>query len=138
MMESMRQIPVGAKAELRLMVTSDVAIDFLGKEEARVLSTPHLIGHLEWTSRNAAKPHLEDGWDTVGTHVDVRHLAATPVGFAVTFHAEVIEVEGNRVRFQVEAYDESEKIAEGFHERFVIEIDRFARRLQKKARTPST
>jgi fluoroacetyl-CoA thioesterase len=133
-MESMRQIPSGATAELRLMVTSDVAIDFLGKEETRVLSTPHLIGFLEWTSRKAVKPHLGDGWDTVGTHVDVRHLAATPIGFAMTFHAKVVEVDGNRVRFQVEAYDELEKVAEGFHERFVIEVDRFAGRLQKKAR----
>lgn len=129
----MAQVPIGAKGEHKMLVTSEVAIDFLGMENARVLGTPYLIGFLEMTARNAIKPHLEEGYDTVGTHVDVRHLAATPMGMQVRFHAEVISVDDRRVRCKVEAFDEKEKIAEGTHERFIINVARFATRLVAKA-----
>ena len=128
----MTWISVGTKGLQNLLVTSEVAIDFLGPENARVLATPYLIWHLEMTCRLAIKPLLEDGYDSVGTEVHVKHLAATPVGMQVTFSAEVIEVDDRRVRFRVEAHDEKEKIAEGTHERYVVNIARFATRLQAK------
>jgi fluoroacetyl-CoA thioesterase len=128
----MPELRVGTKGETELLVTSEVAIDFLGNEGARVLATPWLIAHLEMTARNAVKPLLPPGQDTVGTHVDVRHLAATPMGMQVRFHAEVTGIDGRRVRFRVEAYDEQEKVAEGTHERAIIEIARFATRLAAK------
>lgn len=115
-----------------MLVTTEVAIDFLGMENARVLATPYLIGHLEMTARNLVKPMLEEGYDTVGTHVDVKHLAATPVGMAVTFHAEILSVDERRVNFRLEAFDEKEKIAEGVHQRFVVNVARFAARLAEK------
>ena len=126
-------IPVGTKHEERVVVTSDIAIDFLGMENARVLSTPNLIRLLEITSRNAIKPLLDPGFDSVGTHVNVAHLGATPIGMSVTFRSEVIGVEKRRVTFKVEAFDESEKVADGTHERAVIEITRFATKLAAKA-----
>jgi predicted thioesterase len=129
----MAQIPVGTRREQNLLVTSDVAVDFLGLEEARVLGTPYLIAHLEMTSRNAIRPLLETGYDTVGTHVDVRHLAATPLGMQVRLYAEVTQVDDRRVTFRVEAWDEKEKVAEGTHERFIVNVARFATRLQAKA-----
>jgi fluoroacetyl-CoA thioesterase len=129
----MANIPIGAKGELQLLVTGEVAIDFLGVDLARVLGTPHLIGYLEMAARNTIKEHLEPGFDTVGTHVDVRHLAATPIGMGVTFHAEVVEVDDRRIRCKVEAFDEKEKVAEGVHERFIINVERFAARVQAKA-----
>jgi fluoroacetyl-CoA thioesterase len=129
----MANVPVGAKAELKTLVTSEIAIDFLGVEGARVLATPHLVGLLEMTSRNAIKPHLEEGFDTVGTQVNIRHLAATPLGMSVTFHAEVIAVDDRRVNCKVEAFDEKEKIAEGTHERFIVNVARFATRVRAKA-----
>ncbi len=129
----MPQIQVGAKREERILVTNEVAIDFMGIEAARVLATPHLIGHLEYTCRNLAKTMLEEGYDTVGTHVDVRHLAATPVGMAATFQAEIVSLDERRINFRVEAYDEKEKIAEGTHQRFIVNIARFAERLAQKA-----
>ena len=129
----MAKIPVGTKGESKLLVTSEVAVDFLGMEAARVLGTPYLIANLEFTARNAVKPLLDEGYDTVGTHVDVKHLAATPMGMNVTFRAEVIGVEDRRVRFKVEAHDEKEKISEGTHERFVINVQRFAARLIEKS-----
>ena len=128
----MAEIPIGAKGEHKTLVTSDIAIDFLGLESARVLGTPWLIMLLEMTSRNLIKKYLEPDFDSVGTHVDVKHLAATPMGMRVSFHAEIINVDERRVTTRVEAFDEKEKIAEGTHERFVINVPRFAARLQAK------
>jgi predicted thioesterase len=108
-------------------------VDFLGLEGARVLGTPFLVGLLEMTCRNAIKPLLEDGYDTVGTHVDVRHLAATPLGMQARFEAEVTGVNDRRVTFQVQAFDEREKVAEGTHERFIVNVARFAARLAAKS-----
>ncbi|MCS7025174.1 MAG: thioesterase family protein [Bryobacteraceae bacterium] len=113
-------------------MTSEIAIDFLGLEQARVLATPWLIMLLEMTARNMIKTYLDEGFDSVGTHVDVRHLAATPLGMSIRCCAEVIQVQDRRVRCKVEAFDEKEKIAEGTHERFVIHIARFAQRVQAK------
>ena len=93
----MHNIAIGTKGEERLLVTSEVAIDFLGLDNARVLATPHLIGGLEMTARNSIKPLLEEGHDSVGTQVTVLHLAATPMGMNVTFHSEVIAVAERRV-----------------------------------------
>lgn len=131
----MADIPIGTKGEERLLVTSEVAIDFLGLENARVFSTPNVIQNLEITARNSIKQLVGDGFDSVGTHVNVAHLAATPIGMTVTFRSEVISVKDRRVNFKVEAFDEKEKIAEGTHERAVVEIARFATRVAAKAAT---
>jgi predicted thioesterase len=133
----MASIPVGARREERILVTPDVAIDFLGLETARVLSTPHLIGFLEMTSRNLIKQFVADGTDSVGTRVDVRHLAATPIGMQVRFQSEILAVDDRRVTCKVEAWDEREKVGEGTHERFVVDVARFAARVQAKAAAPS-
>ena len=129
----MADIPIGTKGEEKLLVTSEVAIDFLGVETARVLATPQLIAHLEMTARNSIKPFLDSGHDSVGTQVNVAHLAATPIGMNVTFRSEVIAVAERRVTFKVEAYDEKDKIAEGTHERGVVNVAKFATRLAAKA-----
>jgi fluoroacetyl-CoA thioesterase len=131
----MANIPIGTKGEERLLVTSEVAIDFLGVENARVLSTPNLIQNLEITARNSIQPLLDPGFDSVGTHVNVAHLAAAPMGMNVTFRSEVLSVKDRRVNFKVEAFDEKEKIAEGTHERAVVDIARFATRVAAKAAT---
>ncbi len=125
-------IPVGTKGEKTLLVTSENAIDFLGMEGARVLSTPHMIGYMERTCRDTVLPLLDAGYDTVGTHVNVAHLAAAPLGMTVRFTAEVLSVDGRRIQFRVEAFDEQEKIGEGTHERTVIHIAKFASRLAGK------
>jgi fluoroacetyl-CoA thioesterase len=125
-------IPAGATREEKLVVTENVAIDFMGVEGARVLSTPNMILGLERTSRNLVLPLLDPGYDTVGTHVNVYHLAATPIGMTVTFRSEVMSVEDRRVNFKVEAFDEREKIAEGTHQRFIVHVERFAVRVREK------
>src|SRR5687767_2996776 len=108
-------LPIGTKGEERVIVTSELASNFLSAEQARVLSTPNLIQLMEITSRNSIKPLLDPGFDSVGTKVNITHLAATPVGMSATFRSEVIAVEDRRVTFRVEAYDEKEKIGEGTH-----------------------
>ncbi len=130
----MPNIPAGAAREEKLVVTENVAIDFMGVEGARVLSTPNMILGLERTSRNLVLPLLDPGYDTVGTHVNVYHLAATPIGMTVTFRSEVMSVEDRRVNFKVEAFDEREKIAEGTHQRFIVHVERFAGRVREKRR----
>ena len=131
---SVASIPIGTKGESALVVTADNAIDFLGVDDARVLGTPFLIWHLEMTARNSVKPYLEEGFDTVGARVDVMHLAATPLGMRVTFRSELIGIDNRRLMFRVEAFDEKDKISEGNHERAIIQVARFAARVQAKAR----
>ncbi len=128
----MANVPLGTKGERKLLVTGEVAIDFLGVEEARVLGTPFMIAFMELTARNSVKPLLEPGEDTVGTTINVNHLAATPIGMQVTFRTEVLSVNDRRILFKLEAFDEKEKIGEGTHERFIIDVARFASRLQAK------
>jgi predicted thioesterase len=130
----MANIPIGTKGESRLLVTTEVAINFMGADGPRTLSTPHMIGYMERCCRDTVLPLLEPGYDTVGTHVNVAHLAAAPVGMSVTFTVEVIGVEGRRVEFRVEARDEKEKIGEGTHVRAIINVAKFATRLAEKKR----
>ena len=129
----MASISLGARHQHKVLVTSDIAIDFMGVAEARVLATPYLIWNVEMTCRDLLKPMLDEGYDSVGTDVSVKHLAATPMGMSATFHAEIVQVEGNRVTFKVEAYDEKEKISSGTHERYVVNVARFATRVAAKA-----
>lgn len=125
-------VKVGTKDEQTRTVTPEISVDFLGSSDSRVLGTPFLIYLLEITARNAVPPHLDDGFDTVGTLVNVRHLAATPIGMEAKFRAEVVAVEDRLIRFKVEAADEREKIAEGIHERVIVNVARFAARVQGK------
>ena len=129
----MSTIPVGTKGETKLRVNSENAIDFLGAPGARVLGTPYLISHLEFTARNSVLPFLEKGFDTVGARVDVRHLAATPMGMEVTFQSELTAVDDRRLHFRVQAFDEKEMISEGTHERYIVNVERFASRVLAKA-----
>src|SRR5512146_1959805 len=99
----MPEIPVGTVHEEGILVSREVAVNFMELEEARVFGTPFMIGHMERTCRNAVLPFLESGYDTVGTHVNVSHLAATPIGMRVSFRAEVTSVEDRRVNFNVVA-----------------------------------
>lgn len=128
----MASIPIGTKHQHQTVVTNNIATRFLGIEDAQVLSTPHMIGLMEKTCRDAVLPLLDPGYDTVGTHVNVWHRAAAPVGSSVTFRAEVVEVNERRVQFRVEAATEREKIGDGTHERTIINVAKFAARQAEK------
>jgi predicted thioesterase len=99
---------------------------------APVLSTPYLVSLMETTAHAAVIPFLEPGQSGVGAMVHIRHLAATPVGMQVRIRVELMEVQGRKLLFKVEAWDEVEKIAEGEHERFIIHWERFMKGVTKK------
>jgi predicted thioesterase len=99
---------------------------------APVLSTPYLVSLMETTAHAAVMPFLEPGQSGVGAMVYIRHLAATPVGMQVRIRAELLEAQGRRLLFKVEAWDEVEKIAEGEHERFIIDWERFMAGVENK------
>lgn len=128
----MDSLHVGIKGQTQSRVDDATAISFL-EGGPRVLATPALIMSMEITSRNLAKAHLENGYDTVGTHVDVKHLGATPIGMEVTYHSELIQVNGRLLKFRVEAYDQKEKVGEGYHERAIINVAKFAERVRAKS-----
>jgi fluoroacetyl-CoA thioesterase len=117
---------------LRMVTDSDTAAAY-GSGLVPVLSTPHLIALMESTSQSVIEPYLDSGQTAVGTHVDMRHLAATPVGMKVRVQAELVEVDGRRLRFHVEAWDELERIGEAEHERFIVDRARFLKRVAEKA-----
>lgn len=118
--------------EQALEVGPSNRISFADARMPSILATPWLIAHLEYTARDTIAPCLEDNERSVGTFVEVEHLAPTPEGSRVTCRARVIHVDGPVVTFQVEAHDEVEAIARGIHRRRVIDVDRFARRVAKK------
>jgi fluoroacetyl-CoA thioesterase len=98
-----------------------------------VFATGYLVGFLEWACIQAVNPHLD--WpveQTVGTHVDISHIAATPAGFDVTAKVKLVEVDGRRLVFEVEAYDNAELISKGKHERFIINKDKFDSKMKEK------
>ena len=124
--------PVGLTGELRFVVEQKHVIDFATDGMPAVLSTPNLIGLLERTAREALAPLLEPDERTVGMEIDLRHLAPTPLGQRVTCTVRVIYIEKTEVTFQVEAHDGQELIARGVHKRAVINVESFARRVQRK------
>jgi predicted thioesterase len=128
------QPKIGASGERKFTVESAHAISF-GPSGPVVLSSPWLIWFLEHAALDAALPFLEPGEITVGTRVEVDHLAPTPVGAQVTCTARVVHSDGPVISFQLEAGDGHETIARGFHKRRVVKVERFAERVQKKSKS---
>ena len=130
----MRSIPVGAKGSFTLVVSPEhLANRFKDAMLPPVLATPVMIMMMENATLNAIKPYIYTGECALGTHVDVRHLAATPLGRTVIADAQVTRVDGKRIEFQIEASDGAEKIGTGTHERMVIDLPKFSERLKAKA-----
>ncbi len=124
----------GATNEITWAVTQDKTADAMGNKGVKVFATPWLIGMLEDVCGLMLKPHLAPGAATVGTMIEMRHLAATPVGMTARARATLLETDGRRYLFAVEAWDDTDKIAEGRHERFVIpSLEKFLERAMKKA-----
>lgn len=131
----MASIPIGAKGSFSLVVAAEhLASRFKDATLPPVLATPVMIMVMENAALNAIKPYLEPGETAVGTRVDVRHLAATPVGRRVTGEAEVTKVEGRRIEFSVRARDGDEEIGVGTHERMRVDSAKIAARLGAKSR----
>ena len=131
----MRQIPLGTKGAFTLRVLPEHLADrFKDTMLPQVLATPVMIMAMENAALNAIKPFLDAGESAVGTEIDVRHFAATPVGHTIRAEAEVIKAAGKRIVFKVSASDETEEIGSGTHQRTVIDIQSFNQRLAKKSK----
>ncbi len=119
-----------------LIVTEENTAKAVGSGGLEVFATPALIALAEKTAFQSVAEHLEEGQSTVGTHIDIKHIAATPVGMKVTCETELIELDSENPRrlvFSVNIYDEVEKIAEGTHERFIIYSERFQNKANGKS-----
>ncbi|GIV95642.1 MAG: hypothetical protein KatS3mg057_0299 [Herpetosiphonaceae bacterium] len=125
-------ISPGLTAERRQVVTPEQTAEHLGSGSASVFSTPSMVLLMELTALAAVDPHLPEGQQTVGIGLSVRHLAPTPVGMQVRCRAELQEVNGRRLIFHVQVWDEVELIGEGTHERAIVEARRFLERAEQK------
>ena len=127
-MDARDVIKVGMSAERTLNVTAERTVRHVIPTMPAVFGTPMMIMEMEMASADAIKPHLAPGWVTVGTEVDIRHLAASPVGAVVRTTARVIAVERRVIRFEVEAFDSERRIGEGRHARGLVNRDSFNKR----------
>jgi fluoroacetyl-CoA thioesterase len=125
-------IKVGMSAERTLVVPLERTVGHFVPGMPMVYATPMMIMEMEMVSSDAIKSHLEPGWITVGTEVDIRHLAATPVGATVRTTARVIAVERRVIRFEVEAFDDVRRIGEGRHARGLVNVASFTKRFGTK------
>jgi predicted thioesterase len=127
------ELKPGIHREVQLEVGRDHVATHIGGGRVLVLSTPTMIGLMEITATEAVQPYLPEGHTTVGIHVDVRHLAATPLGMRVTIRAELRAVEGRTLTFHVVAEDEKEIVSKGTHVRAIIDVAKFEEKLRRKA-----
>ena len=118
-------LTMGIKGTAEMRVTEAITAREVGSGTVAVLATPMMIALMEKTCLQSVRPYLEERQDTVGTHVDVSHSAATPVGMVVRCESELVEIDRRRLVFHVTAYDEAGVVGEGTHERFVIDIEKF-------------
>ena len=123
----------GATAEVTLTVGADVTAHAMGNHGVHVLATPFLVGLLENAGAAVLRPLIPAGGGSVGTMVEMRHLAATPAGMTVRAKATLLETDGKRFLFEVEAWDDKEKVAQGRHERYLVgDMAKFMNRAMRK------
>jgi len=132
-------VNLGATKERKVKIKSNQTTSFLWEGE-NVFSTPAMISEMEETCRLLLKEQFisDAEWDSVGTVVNIKHLAATPIGTEVLLKSKVISVNGRRVMFDVEAFDKIEKIGQGQHERFIINIPKFKNKFNEKIKQLDT
>ena len=128
------QITPGLSGSVELVVGEEHTAPSIGSGKVRVLATPVMINLIEAASLKAIEHLLAPGYQSLGTHLDVHHVAATPVGMKVRATAVVVEVSGRKVSFTVEAKDQVDVIGHGTHERVVVNVAKFDLRVQRKLR----
>ena len=118
-------LSIGIKHTTQLSVSSEHTAKTIQSGGLEVLATPALIGLMEKCAWQSVFPFMENGCDTVGTEITMKHLAPTPIGGLVKCESELIEINGRELIFKITAYDNNNKIGEAIHKRFIIQIDRF-------------
>jgi predicted thioesterase len=134
MAADLSRIRPGLRGESVLVVAEEHTAPRIGSGAIPVLATPVMINLFEAAALDAAERLLPGGYQSLGTVLDIRHIAATPVGMRVTASAVIVRVEGRTIFFNVEAHDERELIGDGRHERMVVNVARFDERVQRKLR----
>jgi len=128
----MEELKPGIRGERSLVVDEELTARHLGSGGVPVYATPMMVLAMEEAALNAVDHLLSPGMATVGYHLDIRHLAATPLGMRVTASAELVKVDGRMLTFKVEASDEVELVGEGTHVRAIIDTEKFAAKLRAK------
>ena len=131
-MEFSDKIKPGLTGTAEIVVGTRDTAPHVGSGKIGVLATPIMVNLMEAAALQAVEKFMPPGHQTVGTHLDVKHFAATPIGLRVIAHAELVKVEGRTLTFRIRAEDEHEPIGEGVHERLIINVERFDVRMQKK------
>lgn len=125
-------LKIGMLGEARTKVTYENTAIKYGSGSVSVFATPAMVGLMEKASINSVDSCLPKGYATVGTKVEIKHIAATPIGMEVVAQSELLEIDGLKLKFKVEAHDEKEKIGEGTHTRYIIYWDDFIKKVENK------
>ncbi len=125
-------VEIGIKGRQELVVSKELTAKHIGSGAVLVFATPMMISLMEKTSQMSVKPYLEAGQETVGTHVDVSHDSAVPVGRKVWCESEVIDVDRRKITFKVAVYDDNGIVGQGTHERFIIDVKKFSEKLASR------
>jgi predicted thioesterase len=126
------ELKAGLSGTAEIVVGTRDTAPHVGSGKIGVLATPIMVNLMEAAALQAVERFMPPGYQTVGTHLDVRHFAATPVGLRVRARAELVRIDGRVLTFRIDADDERERLGEGVHERLIINVERFDQRMQKK------
>ncbi len=124
---------IGTKGRAEAVVDKTNTALSMGSGSLEVFATPYMIALMEYAAQTSVAPMLDEGMSTVGTHLDVSHDAATPLGMRVWAESELVEIDGRRLVFDVKAYDECGLIGQGRHERFIVKAEKFLAKVNAKA-----
>lgn len=125
-------LEIGLTGELREIVLEEKTAYACHSGGLKVYATPAMITLMERAAYESVEKYIEEGYSTVGTKVDIKHLSATPIGMEVSARAKLVEIDNRRLVFEVEAFDKLGKIGEGKHERFIIDIEKFQAKTDNK------
>ena len=126
------ELKTGIRKRKEMMVTEDLCANAWGSGGLQVFATPAMIALMENTAWESVEYYLDGGCSTVGTHLDISHVSASPVGACITCESELVEIDGRRLVFRVTASDDAGIIGEGMHERFIINVEKFMARTEAK------
>ena len=127
-------LKIGIKGEKEIVVDASVSAKKAASGEMDVFGTPFVIALMEQTADVSVRPYIENTQATVGTMVNIKHMAATPMGMKAFGKSELLEIDGRRLFFKVEVYDEVGLVAEGTHERFIIDKEKFMAKTEKRGK----
>lgn len=128
----MAELTIGITGRAEEMVTEERTALGMASGGLRVYATPRMVSMMEYTAWSSVEPYMEEGKGTVGTHLDISHVAASPVGAHITYESKLTEIDRRRLVFTVRAYDDAGLIGEGTHERFIIDNAKFMSRAEAK------